>query len=224
MAIMAENVIAAGNENGEMLIDSIKNGSFKLAKEITVKADDGVTDITRKQTFDDLTPKDSSYSAFDHDHDILVESRSWILQLVSEPRGSRSRILQVIVVDGSYWSRTITTGTGLDSYWFYNVPPGHHGYCWSYHVPPGSMTLVSPGSVMIPSGRLLYILVLACCFWSQFCDGFVTVVASLKGMGEGVHVFVKSAFGYMDRTTSFVTDGVSLNAMGGRKKTVAMVL
>ncbi|GJV90837.1 hypothetical protein Tco_1538650 [Tanacetum coccineum] len=33
-----------------------------------------------------------SYSAFDHDHDILVESRSWILQLVSEPRGSRSRI------------------------------------------------------------------------------------------------------------------------------------
>ncbi|GJX08615.1 hypothetical protein Tco_0196547 [Tanacetum coccineum] len=35
-----------------------------------------------------------SYSAFDHDHDILVESRSWILQLVSEPRGSQSRIIQ----------------------------------------------------------------------------------------------------------------------------------
>ncbi|GJV10152.1 reverse transcriptase domain-containing protein [Tanacetum coccineum] len=97
----------------------------------------------------------SSYSAFDHDYDILVESRSWILQLVSEPHGSRSRILQ----DGSYWSRTITTGTGLDSYWFYNVPPGHHGYCWSYHVPPGSMTLVSPGSVMIPSGVVTAFLV-----------------------------------------------------------------
>ncbi|GJS42610.1 hypothetical protein Tco_0567653 [Tanacetum coccineum] len=36
----------------------------------------------------------SSYSAFDHDHDILVESRSWILHVVSEPRGSQSRIVQ----------------------------------------------------------------------------------------------------------------------------------
>ncbi|GJV07881.1 hypothetical protein Tco_1345537 [Tanacetum coccineum] len=125
----------------------------------------------------------SSYSVFDHDHDILVESRSWILHLVSEPRGSRSRILQ----DGSYWSRTITTGTGLDSYWFYNVPPGHHGYCWSYHVPPGSMTLVSPGSVMIPSGRF---------------------PATVQGQNSN----------------DFVTDGVSLNAMGGRKTAVATLI
>ncbi|GJV86931.1 hypothetical protein Tco_1530869 [Tanacetum coccineum] len=33
------------------------------------------------------TLSNSSYSAFDHDHDILVESRSWILQLASEPPG-----------------------------------------------------------------------------------------------------------------------------------------
>ncbi|GJX21430.1 hypothetical protein Tco_0224107 [Tanacetum coccineum] len=46
-----------GKDNGEMLIDSIENGTFKLAKEITVKADDG-TDITRKQTPDDLAHKD----------------------------------------------------------------------------------------------------------------------------------------------------------------------
>ncbi|GJS91652.1 hypothetical protein Tco_0774288 [Tanacetum coccineum] len=68
-----------------------------------------------------------------------------------------------------------------------NVPPGHHGYCWSYHVPPGSMTLVSPGSVMIPSGRF---------------------PATVQGQNS----------------TDFVTDGVSLNAMGGRKTAVATVL
>ncbi|GKC73865.1 hypothetical protein Tco_1119748 [Tanacetum coccineum] len=47
-----------GKDKGEMLIDSIENGTFKLAEEITVKADDGVTDITRKQTPDDLAHKD----------------------------------------------------------------------------------------------------------------------------------------------------------------------
>ncbi|GJT32034.1 retrovirus-related pol polyprotein from transposon TNT 1-94 [Tanacetum coccineum] len=45
-------------ENGEMLIDLIKEGPFKLAKEITVKDTDGVTDIKRKQTPDDLSPKE----------------------------------------------------------------------------------------------------------------------------------------------------------------------
>ncbi|GJR32543.1 hypothetical protein Tco_1108775 [Tanacetum coccineum] len=58
MATMAENVIAAGKENGEMLIDSIKNGTFKLKDEITVKDTDGVTDIKRLQTLDDLAPKE----------------------------------------------------------------------------------------------------------------------------------------------------------------------
>nr|GEU44206.1 hypothetical protein [Tanacetum cinerariifolium] len=47
-----------GKENGEMLIDSIKNGTFKLAKKITAKANDGVMNITREQTPDDLAPKD----------------------------------------------------------------------------------------------------------------------------------------------------------------------
>nr|GEU73118.1 hypothetical protein [Tanacetum cinerariifolium] len=41
-----------------MLIDSIENGTFKLAEEITVKADDDVTEIIRKQTPDDLAHKD----------------------------------------------------------------------------------------------------------------------------------------------------------------------
>ncbi|GJT03388.1 hypothetical protein Tco_0824557 [Tanacetum coccineum] len=76
----------------------------------------------------------SSYSAFDHDHDILVESRSWILQLVSEPRGSRSRITRsdkcdvvgfVIPGFGFLLVIMVTAGTGLGSYWIYNVSPGH---------------------------------------------------------------------------------------------------
>ncbi|GKA62438.1 hypothetical protein Tco_0761957 [Tanacetum coccineum] len=53
MATMAENVIAV--ENGEMLKDSIKNGSFQLKLEIIVKDTDGTTDITRPQKVDDLT-------------------------------------------------------------------------------------------------------------------------------------------------------------------------
>ncbi|GJV07465.1 hypothetical protein Tco_1345121 [Tanacetum coccineum] len=47
-----------GKENGEMLIDSIEKVPYKLAKEITIKATDGVTDITREQTPNDLAPKD----------------------------------------------------------------------------------------------------------------------------------------------------------------------
>ncbi|GKB46862.1 hypothetical protein Tco_0897615 [Tanacetum coccineum] len=140
----------------------------------------------------------SSYSAFDHDHDILVESRSWILQLVSEPRGSRSRILQ----DGSYWSRTITIGTGLDSYWFYNVHPGHHGYYWSYHVPPGSMTLVSP-------------------VLRQFRDS--SSVTKRNG-GGSTCVCDSPATVQGHNSNDFVTNGVSLNAMGGRKTAVATVM
>ncbi|GJW70647.1 integrase, catalytic region, zinc finger, CCHC-type containing protein [Tanacetum coccineum] len=58
MATMAENVIALGKENGEMLIDSIKNGTFKLKEEITFKGTDGVTYIKRLQTPDDLAPKE----------------------------------------------------------------------------------------------------------------------------------------------------------------------
>ncbi|GJZ70884.1 hypothetical protein Tco_0634735 [Tanacetum coccineum] len=84
IATMAENVIAAGSENrplmlekgmydswktrillyirgkenGDMLIDSIDECPFQLAKEITVKDTDGVTDIKRKQKPDDLAPKE----------------------------------------------------------------------------------------------------------------------------------------------------------------------
>ncbi|GKC64462.1 hypothetical protein Tco_1097060 [Tanacetum coccineum] len=53
MATMAENVIAAGKENGEMLKDSIENGPFQLKPEIIVKDTDGTTDITRPQKVED---------------------------------------------------------------------------------------------------------------------------------------------------------------------------
>ncbi|GJT05709.1 hypothetical protein Tco_0840171 [Tanacetum coccineum] len=44
-----------GKENGDMLLDSIKNGTSKLEKEITIKYIDGFTDI---KTPDDLAPKE----------------------------------------------------------------------------------------------------------------------------------------------------------------------
>nr|GEV15425.1 hypothetical protein [Tanacetum cinerariifolium] len=47
-----------GKKNGKMLIDSIEKDPYKLAKEIIVKGDDGLTDITREQTPGDLAPKD----------------------------------------------------------------------------------------------------------------------------------------------------------------------
>ncbi|GJU55302.1 hypothetical protein Tco_1229016 [Tanacetum coccineum] len=47
-----------GKENGDMLLDSIKNGTSKLEKEITVKDTDGFTDIKHPQTPDDLAPKE----------------------------------------------------------------------------------------------------------------------------------------------------------------------
>ncbi|GJR62867.1 hypothetical protein Tco_1505029 [Tanacetum coccineum] len=47
-----------GKENGIMLIDSIKNGPFQLKPEIDAKDSDGVTDIKRAQTVDDLSPKE----------------------------------------------------------------------------------------------------------------------------------------------------------------------
>ncbi|GJV86121.1 hypothetical protein Tco_1526019 [Tanacetum coccineum] len=43
-----------GKENGELLIDSIKNGPVKLLPEITVKDTDGVTDIRLPQKVADL--------------------------------------------------------------------------------------------------------------------------------------------------------------------------
>ncbi|GJS68312.1 hypothetical protein Tco_0682877 [Tanacetum coccineum] len=55
METMAENAIASGKENGEMLIDSIKIGPVKLLPEITVKDTDDVTDIRRPQKVADLS-------------------------------------------------------------------------------------------------------------------------------------------------------------------------
>ncbi|GJY93918.1 retrovirus-related pol polyprotein from transposon TNT 1-94 [Tanacetum coccineum] len=47
-----------GKENGEMLIDSIKNGTIKLLQEITVKDTNGVTDIRRPQKVVDLSQEE----------------------------------------------------------------------------------------------------------------------------------------------------------------------
>ncbi|GKE35790.1 hypothetical protein Tco_1455112 [Tanacetum coccineum] len=45
-----------GKENGEMLIDSIENGPFKLKAEITIPGFDGAADQKRAQTVADLSP------------------------------------------------------------------------------------------------------------------------------------------------------------------------
>ncbi|GKB79887.1 hypothetical protein Tco_0946782 [Tanacetum coccineum] len=84
MATMAENVIVVGSktrppmlekgmydswktrillyiqgkEDGEMLIDSIKNGPVKLLDEITIKDVEGLNEIVRKQTPTDLSPQE----------------------------------------------------------------------------------------------------------------------------------------------------------------------
>ncbi|GJT97310.1 hypothetical protein Tco_1092828 [Tanacetum coccineum] len=58
MATMAENVIAVGKENGEMLKDSIKNGPYQFMSKMTVKDTYGVTDIRRAQRLKDLARDD----------------------------------------------------------------------------------------------------------------------------------------------------------------------
>ncbi|GKB47322.1 hypothetical protein Tco_0898075 [Tanacetum coccineum] len=58
MATMAENVIAAGKENGEMLNDSIDNGPYQFNSQITVKDTDGVTNIRHPQRLEDLDGQD----------------------------------------------------------------------------------------------------------------------------------------------------------------------
>ncbi|GKE48124.1 hypothetical protein Tco_1479382 [Tanacetum coccineum] len=68
MATMAENVIAAGKENGEMLINSIEEGPFQLKKEITIPGVNGAPDEKREQTVEDLSPKEK----LRYDNDIKV--------------------------------------------------------------------------------------------------------------------------------------------------------
>ncbi|GJU54548.1 retrovirus-related pol polyprotein from transposon TNT 1-94 [Tanacetum coccineum] len=58
MATMAENVIAAGKDNGEILIDSIENGPFQLKEEITIPATERSAEIKRTQTLEDLTSEE----------------------------------------------------------------------------------------------------------------------------------------------------------------------
>ncbi|GJS02845.1 hypothetical protein Tco_0319353 [Tanacetum coccineum] len=59
MATMAKNVLAAGKENEEMLLDSIHNGPFQF-KEITILVTETTTAITRMQELSDLTPEEKS--------------------------------------------------------------------------------------------------------------------------------------------------------------------
>ncbi|GJZ72058.1 hypothetical protein Tco_0635909, partial [Tanacetum coccineum] len=60
MATMAENVIAVGKDNGEMLKDSVKHGPYKFKSEITVKDTDGVTDIRHAERLEDLKGDDKT--------------------------------------------------------------------------------------------------------------------------------------------------------------------
>ncbi|GKC85058.1 hypothetical protein Tco_1140775 [Tanacetum coccineum] len=57
MAIIAENAIDAGKENGEMLVDSINHGSFQF-KEISVPATEGTSKHKRLQELKDITPQE----------------------------------------------------------------------------------------------------------------------------------------------------------------------
>ncbi|GJW30873.1 hypothetical protein Tco_0047748 [Tanacetum coccineum] len=99
----------------------------------------------------------------------------------------------VIVVDGSYWSRTITTGTGLDSTGLYNASSFDHGYV----------------------GRIC----------SSFLRRFRDSSSATKRNGGGSTCVCDSpAMVQGQNNNDFVTDGVSLNAMGGRKTAVATVL
>nr|GEV04460.1 hypothetical protein [Tanacetum cinerariifolium] len=61
-----------GKENGDMLLDSIKNGTFKLEEEITVKDTDGVTNIKLPQTTDDIAPKERFVTAAKQARDLHV--------------------------------------------------------------------------------------------------------------------------------------------------------
>ncbi|GKC11845.1 hypothetical protein Tco_1008627 [Tanacetum coccineum] len=55
MATMAENVIVAGKENGEMFIDSINKGPFQLKKDVTIPASEGTPEHKHEQRLEDLT-------------------------------------------------------------------------------------------------------------------------------------------------------------------------
>ncbi|GKE70645.1 hypothetical protein Tco_1528717 [Tanacetum coccineum] len=64
MATMAENVLVGGNENGEMLLDSINNGLFQF-KEITVPATETTTETKRMQELKDLGPEEKTRKSCD---------------------------------------------------------------------------------------------------------------------------------------------------------------
>ncbi|GJX11058.1 hypothetical protein Tco_0200917 [Tanacetum coccineum] len=66
-----QKCIAAGKENGEMLIDSIKNGRVKHLPEITAKDKDGVTDILASNKPD--SPAD--HSILEEVYDMTVTSK-----------------------------------------------------------------------------------------------------------------------------------------------------
>ncbi|GKB93631.1 reverse transcriptase domain-containing protein [Tanacetum coccineum] len=112
----------------------------------------------------------SSYSAFDHDHDILVESRSWILQLAAgflpEPKfvdssrfvqtGANSRTAVYCPIDIAMLLLTRLvhwiTHVGSRVAFMFLLACSFITPDSLIHVSPGSVTLVSPGYVMIPSG------------------------------------------------------------------------
>ncbi|GKC87941.1 hypothetical protein Tco_1148590, partial [Tanacetum coccineum] len=57
MAIMAENVLVVGKENGEMLLDSINNGPFQF-KEIIVPTTETTIEEKHMHKLKDLSPEE----------------------------------------------------------------------------------------------------------------------------------------------------------------------
>ncbi|GJV19380.1 retrovirus-related pol polyprotein from transposon TNT 1-94 [Tanacetum coccineum] len=54
-----------GKENGEMLVDSIKEGPFQLKEEITIPTIEGSLEIKCPQTLEDLIPKELLRKSYD---------------------------------------------------------------------------------------------------------------------------------------------------------------
>ncbi|GJT25178.1 hypothetical protein Tco_0895115 [Tanacetum coccineum] len=64
MATMAENVLVAGKENEEMLLDSVHNGPFQF-REITIPSTESTTTITRMHQLSDLTLEEKTRRSCD---------------------------------------------------------------------------------------------------------------------------------------------------------------
>ncbi|GJY32076.1 hypothetical protein Tco_0415571 [Tanacetum coccineum] len=120
MATMAENVIDAGaknrplmlekgmydswkshillyiegKDNGEMLIDSIKNGPFQLKKEITILATEDSPEIKRPQELNDLKPKEKLQKSYDIKATNIILLGTWVINTVGDVKENQPRVIR----------------------------------------------------------------------------------------------------------------------------------